>query len=217
MKNLVPAFLSQADEAKIRATVAAVEKQTAGEVVPMVVSASYHYPMAAVIGGVALALPLALVLTPMVGGWFWLGHWNLWIFLVLLTVLFLLGHMLVNHAPGLKRFFISEQEIRAEVDEAAMVGFFDEGLYRTRDENGVLIFISLFEHRVRVLADRGVNQKIDQGCWDDVVAYIVNGIKNRQAAAAICEAVEMVGGHLATHFPPRPDDQDELQDLIVKS
>jgi putative membrane protein len=217
MRDLVRKFLSEADEARIKAAVAAAEQQTAGEIVPMVVSASYHYPMAGVIGGVTLALPLTLVLTPLAGGWLWIGHWNLWLFLGLFTLLFLLTQALVKRSPGLKRLFISEREFDAEVAEAATIGFFEEGLHRTRDATGVLIFISLFEHRVKVLADRGISRKVDPGKWEAVVACIVTGIKARQTASAICQAVDTIGALLATHFPPRPDDRDELDNLIVKT
>ncbi|MBL0713064.1 MAG: TPM domain-containing protein [Desulfosarcina sp.] len=217
MKDLARAFLSQAEKEKIKAAVAAAEKKTAGEIVPMVVSASYHYPMSNVIGAVTFSLPLALLLTPLAGGWFWIGSWNLWIFLGLFTLLFILGHAVVKRTPGLKRLFISEREIEEEVEEAAVTGFFEEGLYRTRDETGILIFISVFEHRVKVMADRGISRRVDQERWDDIVSHIVKGIKENRQAGAICEAVATVGNLLAAHFPARPDDEDELQDLIVKT
>jgi putative membrane protein len=216
MQDLTKKFLSEADRAAIAAAVEAAEEQTSGEIVPMVVSTSYHYPLADVIGGIALALPAALLLTPLVGGWLWIGTWNLWVFLGLFTLLFLVAQVMVRHWPGLKRHFISKDEIEEEVREAAITSFFTKGLYRTRDETGVLIFVSLFEHRVWVLADRGINRKVDQGQWDDIVALIVRGIRQRNAAQAICEAVAKIGDLLAEHFPIRDDDRNELQNLIVE-
>ena len=215
MKDLTKTFLSTADRETIAAAVASAEKQTAGEIVPMIVTASYHYPMADVIGGVSLALPAALVLTPLVGGWFWIGSWNLWLFLGLFTVLFLACQAVVRHTPTLKRFFISRREIDEEVEEAAVTNFFKKGVHRTREETGVLIFVSLFEHRVWVLADRGINRKVDPEQWDGIVADIVRGIRQRRAGTAIAVAVTQVGRLLAAHFPVRDDDQDELTNLIV--
>jgi putative membrane protein len=46
---------------------------------------------------------------------------------------------------------------------------------------------------------------------------IVDGMREKQAAQAICKAVEHVGDLLAEHFPIRPDDQDELSNFIVES
>jgi putative membrane protein len=182
----------------------------------MVVSASYHYPMAEVIGGFALALPWALLLTPLIGGWFWIGAWNLWMFLGLFCLLFPTALLIVRHTGGLKRLFISKREIDAEVEEAAITSFFQKGVYRTRDETGILIFISLFERRVWVLADRGINRKVAQDQWDGIVARILEGIRQQRAGEAICAAVAEIGELLAAHFPIKADDRDELTNLIVE-
>lgn len=216
MKDLTRRILSEADRDAIAAAVAAAEKKTAGEIVPLVVSASYHYPMADVIGGVTLALPAALLLTPLLGGWFWIGTWNLWVFLGIFSLLFPSALLIVRHALPLKRLFISQREIDAEVEEAAFTRFFQKGVHRTREETGILIFISLFEHRVWVLADRGINRKVAQDQWDHIVARIVGGIRQKRAGDAICAAVAEVGDLLAAHFPIRADDRDELANLIVE-
>jgi putative membrane protein len=79
----------------------------------------------------------------------------------------------------------------------------------------VLIFISLFEHRVWVLADRGINRKVAPDQWDVIVALIVEGIRQKRSGDAICKAVAAVGSLLAAHFPIREDDRDELTNLIV--
>lgn len=216
MKDLTRNLLSEADRAAIIAAVQDAEKHTAGEIVPMVVSASYHYPMADVIGGVCLALPTVLLLTPLIGGWLWIGSWNLWLFLGLFSLLFPTAMMIVRHAAGLKRLFIARHEIDAEVEEAAVTSFFKNGVYRTRDETGILIFISLFERRVWVLADRGINRKVAQDQWDGIVARLITGIRQQRARDAICTAVAEIGELLATHFPIREDDRDELTNLIVE-
>lgn len=216
MKDLTRHFLSAADRATIAAAVEAAEKKTSGEIVPMVVSSSYAYPMADVIGGVALSLPAAFLLTPLVGGGLWMGTWNLWVFLGVFVLLFLAGQAIVRRSLVLKRLFIANREIDAEVEEAAITSFFKKGLYRTREETGVLIFISLFERRVWVLADRGINRQVAPGQWDEIVALIVQGIKQKRTAEAICAAVENVGDLLAEHFPVRKDDRDELTNLIVE-
>jgi putative membrane protein len=216
MKNLAKNFLSGDDRDKISAAVQAAEKRTSGEIVPMVVSASYHYPMADVIGAAAICLPLAIVLTHLIGSGLWIGGQNLWLFLGLFALLFPACYLLVGRTPALKRHFVSRREMDEEVQEAAVTRFYQEGLYRTRDETGVLIFISVFERRVWVLADRGINAKVEPGQWDGVVATIVAGIRQRRPADAICAAVQTVADILQAHFPVRPDDTDELRNIIVE-
>jgi putative membrane protein len=216
MKDPAKEFLSDDERARVNAAVKEAEKLTAGEIVVMIISASYQYPMANVIGAAAFALPLALIFTPLVGGWLWIGSQNMWLFLGFLTVLFILFHEVIRRTPWLKRFFISRNEIDDEVEEAAITNFFDQGLYRTRDETGVLVLISVFEHKVWILADRGINAKVPEGQWDDIVKMITAGIKQKRPADAICEAVEKIGALLKENFPIKPDDTDELKNLIIE-
>ena len=216
MKDLAKAFLSDDERARVDKAVKDAEKLTAGEIVVMIISASYQYPMANVIGAAAFALPLALLLTPLVGGWLWIGGQNMWLFLGFLTIFFIMFHEVIKRIPRLKRFFISRKEIDDEVEEAAITNFFDQDLYRTRDETGVLVLISVFERRVWILADRGINAKVAEGQWDEIVKMITDGIKQKRPADAICEAVEKIGALLRLHFPVKPDDTDELKNLIIE-
>jgi len=216
MKNLAKQFLTDADRKEITDAVKEAEQLTSGEIVPMIVSASYHYPMADVIGGVIFALPISLILTYFIGGWLWMGTQNMWLFLGILTILFIVFQQVVKNILWIKRLFISKREIEEEVEEAAVTSFFGEGLYRTRDETGVLVFISVFEHKVWVLADRGINEKVSKGQWDEIVNVIIDGIKQKNQTEAICQALKMVGELLYTHFPIKADDRDELKNLIVE-
>ena len=216
MQDLAKSFLSEDEHARVDTAVKEAEKLTAGEIVVMIISASYEYPMANVIGAAAFALPLALIYAPLTGAWLWIGGQNMWLFLGFLTVFFILFHEIIKRIPWLKRFFISRREIDDEVEEAAITNFFDRDLYRTRDETGVLVLISVFERRVWVLADRGINAKVNEGQWDEIVKMIADGIKQKRAADAICKAVEKIGAILAEHFPVKPDDTNELKNLIIE-
>lgn len=215
MKNIAQKFLTAAEYESINAAVKAAEKKTAGEIVCMIQSTSYHYPMSNVIGAAALALPAALALTPLVGGWLWLGTQNMWLFISMLTLFFTLGHWIVKHTPLLKRIFISDREMAEEVEEAAVNSFFKYGLYRTKEGTGILIFMSVFERKVWVLADQGINAKVPSDHWRTVVTGITEGIRNGQAAESICLAIRSVGKTLAEHFPVAPDDTNELDNIII--
>ena len=216
MKNRVEQFVSQTDQERIKKTVAAVEQKTSGEVVCMIVPSSYHYPLASVFGATTVALPLSLLCTHFIGGWIWIGTQNMWLFIGLFTILFTLGGWLFNRFPLLKHPFISRREINAEVEEAAITAFFRQGLYRTRDANGVLLFISIFEHRVWLLADKGIHAKVPDNEWKSLVDRITQGIFSGRAVGAICDAIEVIGELLQSHYPIRSDDTNELNNLIIE-
>jgi len=215
MRNLAKRFLTEQEQKEIDAAVQAAEAKTSGEIVCLVESASYRYPMANVIGATVLALPLSLVFTPLIGGWLWMGTHNMWLFLGLFGLAFAAAYFIVDNTARLKRAFVANKEIEEEVEEAAITSFFRHGLYRTRDASGILIYISVFEHKVWVLADHGINAKVPAGQWDAVVARIADGIRNKRPAAAICEAVNTIGTILSAHFPIKSDDTDELKNIIV--
>jgi len=215
MKSPADRLLSDADKEKIRAAVREAEIRTAGEIVPMVVPASYDYPMADVTGAVAFSLPLAIVLTPVIGGRFWIGPQNMWVFLGTFALLYAFFFLVIRRVPPLKRLFISKAEIDEEVEEAAVSAFYQEGLYRTRDETGVLIFISMFEKKVWILADKGINEKVGKEQWQGIAGHIAGGIHTGRQVNALCDAVSMVGDLLATHFPAGRENPDELSNLIV--
>jgi len=216
MKDLAKTFLTDDERAQVTAAVKGAEKLTAGEIVVMIISSSYHYPMANIIGATIFGIPLALIFTTLTGEWLWIGGQNMWLFLGFLTVFFILFHEIVKRTLWLKRRFISEREFKEEVEEAAITHFFNQGLYRTRDESGVLVLISVFEHKVWVLADKGINAKVHEGQWDDIVKMIVDGIKQKRQTEAICKAVEKIGHLLKEHFPIKPDDTDELENVIIE-
>lgn len=216
MKERMERFITKADRVKIEACVREAERGTRGEIVVMVVPRSYHYPMADLLGATALSLPVAIALTPEMGGLFWAGPWNLWIFLAVLIPLFLMFHQVIKHVHWMKRWFISGKEMEDEVREAAHIQFFRKGLYRTREETGVLIYVSVFERRVWVLGDRGINASIPEGHWKGVVAMIVRAIKDRQPAEGICQAIGEVSRILQEKFPIRADDRDQLKNLMVE-
>ena len=216
MKNLMERFISKADHDKIETCVREAESRTRGEIVVMLVPASYHYPMAGLLGATAFSFPAAVALTPALGGLFWAGPSNLWVFLGALIPLFLLFHEAVKRVHVLKRCFIRGKEMEEEVREAAHIQFFRKGLYRTREETGVLIYISVFERRVWVLGDRGINAAIPEAHWNGVVATIVQAIKDGRPAEGICRAVGEVGRILQDKFPIRQGDQNELGNLMVE-
>jgi putative membrane protein len=215
MMDLAKKFLSETEKENIVAAVKIAEGKSSGEIVPLVVSASYTYPMADVTGAAALAFLPAVLLTPVMGGFFWIGPQNMWVFMGLFACFFWLFHEIVKRVAWLKRIFISKKEIEQEVKAAAVTRFFGEGLYRTRDETGILLYISVLEQKVWVLADRGINAQVPQSRWDGVVAGIISGIKEKRQGAAICDAVLETGDLLGAHFPKKKDDINELPDLIV--
>lgn len=216
MKRLLDRFLPQADRQEIESCIRRAESRTRGEIMVVVVASSCHYPVADLRAAAAFAFPIAVALTPLLGGLFWAGPFNLWIFLGALIPLFLVFRAVVTHVPALKRVFISGKEMEMAVQEAAEAQFYQNGVYRTREGTGVLIYVSVFERRVWVLGDRGINARIPEGYWKGVADTIVQGVREGRPAESICRAVARVAEVLAEKLPVKPGDTDELENLVVE-
>lgn len=202
-------FFSAEEKARIEAAVKQAEGQTSGEIVPMIIDESYDYPRAEILGAGLFSLAAATSLS-----WAFLGE-SLWHFLWLFALCYFPFKQLVRRLPALKRRLIHPDEISAKVKEQAIVAFVEQGLHHTRDETGVLILLSLFEHRVYVLADRGINDLVSTDTWDEIVDTITSGIHRGAACDALCSAIQSCGQLLAGHFPIKSDDSDELPNLII--
>lgn len=216
MKTLAQNFLTPDEQQRVTDAVQQAEKQTSGEIVPMIVAASHMYPMAGIIGGVFFALPMALLSARLFGAYLWLGTDNMWLFVAFFILYFTIAYQVVTRFPQFKRFFLSSERADLAVQDAAAASFFREALYKTRDANGILLYISVLEHRVWVLGDRGINEKIDQKTWQGIVDMVIRGIKDGKRCDAICDAVSQIGSILQEHFPYKKDDQDELHNLIIR-
>lgn len=215
-RSVATAFFTLDEQQKISHTVHQAEARTSGELVPMVVGESHSYPMASVRGAALLALILAILLTSPVASMFWLGNSNMWIFLSLFFPLYWSLSLVIEGVPWIKRQFLFSDEKETEVRKGAFAAFFEEGLYKTKEANGILIYISLLEHRAWILADSGINDRIAQETWDEALALVTAGLKEDKACDALCRAIAMIGDILATEFPVQSDDQNELHDLIIR-
>jgi putative membrane protein len=214
-KSKAQNFFSTEEQKRICDTVHSAELKTSGELVPMIVSESHSYPVAPVRGAALVALIASLLYTAPLGEMFWLDSSNLWVFLSLFAPVFCIAHFIINRSCRLKRWFLFSEEMDAEVQNTAVTSFFTERLYKTRDENGILIFISLLEHRAWVIADKGINERIPKEKWQEAVSIITTGIQEKNQCEALCHAIEMIGDILEHEFPVKEDDTNELSDLII--
>lgn len=215
MKTLAELFLTKEEQQKITAAVQTAEKKTAGEIVPMVVSKSGDYPLAAVVCSASFTIPLSLMLTVIIGKLLWIGPQNMWLFLGIFALIFIPIYLLVKKTDRLKYYFLNPDHVEEAVSKSALAAFYSQGLYKTADDNGILLYISVLEKKVWIFADAGINNQIDQATWDNVIEELTKGIKQNNQCLAICTAVTSIGKILQEHFPYDKEDKDELHNLII--
>ncbi len=222
------------EQKRIENAVKTVERNTSGEVAVMVVDESDSYREAAAIGAVVFAGFFALLAAMLLetgihyddiwmdrsgvlsGALSVVAHTvTVWIYIPLVLLLYFPFKYLLDRVSGLKILFMPARRLQEEVRERAVRAFFEKGLYRTRDETGILIFISILERTVWILGDRGINEKISQDFWNARAAELTRGMKVKDHCAALCEVIARCGEELARHFPRKADDTNELADGVL--
>ena len=216
MQTRAERFLTPEEQKRINQGVHDAERQTSGEIVPMIVSESHSYPLAPIIGATFVTLPTALLAARVIGSHFWIGPDNMWLFLVCFICISIPAFHTIKRVFWLKRLFLLPKRADEEVREAALSAFYTEKLYKTKAENGILLYISVFERRVWILADAGINQRISPERWLEIVDLVTEGIKKHRQCDAICEAITRIGAILKDDFPIEQDDLNELHNLIIR-
>ena len=212
-------MLTDEDRKKIEAAIQKAESMTSGEIVFATAEASSRYRHATVQGAIfGMAIITAVYLQI---PYFVPSTANLPFFAHTISHLlwaeflsFAFFYVVLPYLPW-RRWLISKQEMNRRVQEAAFMQFYSSGLYRTRESNGIEIYLSFFERRVVVIGDRGIHEKMGEQHWQSVRDTIIRGIKEGKTCAGICAAIQSCGQALAQHFPYRTDDVNELSDRVI--
>jgi putative membrane protein len=135
--------------------------------------------------------------------------------LMLQAALFVATFLLVS-IPALRRALTPRGFKRDRVVRHAEEQFLSKNLHATRDRTGVLIYVSLAERMAELIADEGIDAKVAPETWNRAMAALTSGLKRGAAAEGFIAAIDLCGGVLAEHFPPRAgDNPNELSDAVV--
>lgn len=222
MVGLVKAstLFSTADHDTIKHAIVDAEKHTSGEIIPVVASASGRYDRAEDIFGIIFSLICVAI------GWYlfhndtsttsW-SNFNFDLTSILLTILFsfISGVLLTHFFPVLRLPFIPDSEAETEVDRAAAAAFQQNRLRNTKDSTGILIYISLYEHQVRIMGDDAISVKLSQADWSRICDSIISSFKQKQYTTGIVDGISLTGKLLAEHFPIKEEDKDELANELI--
>jgi putative membrane protein len=209
MGNRARTFFHEPERQRIEEAIRSVECCTIGEVAVVVTDSSDHYLEAEVLGSVFLSSFASLLLTMS------FFHASLWSYIPFSILFFFPFRILLSRVPVLKLSLVGKKRKEAAVRQGALKAFYERGLYRTKQNTGVLFFLSLLEHKVWVLADKGIYDKIDQETLNTFARTVSRGIREGHACDALCQEIRAAGKILATHFPLTPGDINELSNQII--
>jgi uncharacterized membrane protein len=85
---------------------------------------------------------------------------------------------------------------------------------RTEDRNGVLIYISVLDHKFSIIGDAGINEKVSADFWESTRDKMLGEFQKGELVSGIKRGIEEAAGQLAKHYPYKSDDKNELSNDI---
>ena len=227
-------MLNQADRERISAAIADAESRTSGEIFCVLAHDVSHYREVPLVWGAVAALvgPPALVLLGLrrlaLAGIF--SSWTddsarameglilraLTTYGLLQAGLFLITVLIVS-LPRVRRAMTPGFLRRHHVRQAARHHFASAGLHLSRAEPHVLIFASLADRRVELVAHQNIHQAVGEEPWTAAVAAVVEGIRRGRPGDGFVKGIGICGNALAQHFPPSGPPKNKMPNSILET
>lgn len=203
------AHLTAAEKQALVDRIREIESQTSGELVTVIAQSSDNYLYIPTLWAALLALLLpglvSLLALPLQSEWVYLLQVGLF---VLLAVTF--------RWQPLRRRIVPRTIQHQRASRHAHELFFIEGLHLTAERTGVMIFVSIEERYVEIIADRGISDKVDAAVWRDIVETFVQDVRRDEIAQGYMTAIDSCGVLLQEQFPGQADDRNELPDHLIE-
>jgi len=214
------------DHKIVTSAVSLAEKSTDGEIVTIVTgeSDSYGDVAWAISGLVALTALLVISLFPEVylniidwlaGGWSGISalpYWTLFVF----TALKFFGTRLILIWKPLLFILVPPSIKKARVRKRAISLFRVSTDHRTVGRTGILLYLSMREHRAEIVADQAIAAKVEPGVWGDAMIAMIDRVRAGAPGEGMAEAVRQMGLVLTEHFPKTHQNPNELPDRLIE-
>ena len=200
-------FLSDKEAERISAAITEAERKTSGEIVAVVAEQSSRYQHVPFMWAALLALVIPWPLIHFT----WMKVQ--WIFLI--QLLAFLGLLALAWHPRVRMSLVPKSTANANAQRRASEQFLAQNLHTTAGRTGVLIFVSVAEQHVAIIADSGIDARVAKGTWQSIVDDFTRDIGAGRAADGFARAIERIGSHLAEHFPPNKSEPNELPDHLI--
>jgi uncharacterized membrane protein len=122
-----------------------------------------------------------------------------------------------SKTSGEIRVLIQRGKLNSDPFVAARKRFYRLGMHKTRERNGVLIFVAPRVHKFAVVGDEAIHAKCGDEFWQGVVHNMRTHFRNEKFSEALVDALKEIGSILARHFPKTSEDTNELPDDVIES
>lgn len=188
-------YLPKTAQEKIAGAVTEAEKKVNAEIVPVFMVSSDNYSEAGLRGaliGAAVTSLFVLIYDHLMDWYQFFILKNDWLFVSVIAIGGLLGYVLFGMVPGFKRFMISKQKMQDRSAAMSERVFGEYKLFETKSRTGILIFVSLFEHKIEIVPDKGLKEKIGADEWNKVIEEMKPALKRRAFDEAFLNSITKI-------------------------
>jgi putative membrane protein len=205
-QNMKRAKFDDAAREALTRCVGEIEKTTDAELVLVVRARSGSYRHADYLFGFLLAFAglLFLLFSPFDFHQYWVA--------IDVALLFLLGTLLSSRSKKIRRLLTREKFRRDAVRQGAAAMFYEAGIANTKAEMGVLVYVSMLERRLELIADRGILQRVPSMEWNEILFKLHEAGMNPKPETLLTALCDL-GVLLTKNIPATGDNPNELPDL----
>ena len=221
-------YLDERGHAIVTEAVAGAELTTSGEIVTVLADRSDGYTDVVLVYAAALAftamslfalfpVPFTDLWDSLVGGW--THEWTtgeLASMTIALGLIAFVATWMVLSWERLTYAAVPGPVKTSRVHAQAIKHFKVGAERRTHGRTGVLLYLSMKEHRAEIVADEPIAEKVSAEVWGEAMADMLVEIKQGRIAEGLAAGVRDVGAVLSEHFPRAEDDQNELPDRLIE-
>ena len=213
--------LTETELERIRDAVARAETRTSGEIVPYVVARSASYDVAIyrgslILGAIACFAVFLVEVFPIGSGWSWLSLGTSQTVMMIVGA-GAIGAVIASMVHPVGRVLAGKAQLAHAVRQRALAAFVEKEVFKTRERTGIMLLVSLYERRIQVIGDSGINERVAEDAWAGIVNKIRDGIRSGDLADGMVAGIEMAGDLLEqSGVEIRPDDTNELADDVIQ-
>ncbi len=99
--------------------------------------------------------------------------------------------------------------------ERAIAVFSQLQIWDTEQNNGLLIYLLLADRAVEIVADRGINAKVDLKTWVQICQQMEKAFSQSNFEGGVINGIQAVTQQLIQHFPANGTGRNELSNKPV--
>ncbi|MBL1143207.1 MAG: hypothetical protein HND53_14415 [Proteobacteria bacterium] len=200
-------ILNEEQQKEISSAISDLENETDAELVTVLAKQAdnYYYIPTLWAALIALLIPIIIKFTPL-----WLSGNDLlllqWLAFILLVLVFRIQSLMMMLVPKSVKYW--------RASNLACRQFLENNLQHTKNEMGVLIFVSEAEHYVEIIADKGISQYVSNEQWQEIINEFIKQVKAGKTKEGFINCIQ-ASGELLKKYAPATEQKNELANHLI--